>query len=203
MSNRSGILFVISAPSGGGKSTLLKYLADAGCHDFIYSVSCTTRAPRPGEVDGEHYHFLSREEFERRAAAGEFLEYAQVHGNFYGTLRKTVADALASGRDLLMDVDIQGAAQIRANADEKMKSCLVDIFLMPASIAELERRLRKRATETPEQLALRLKNAEIEMTEWRNYRYAILSDQPVDDFENFRAVMRAERQRSHRLLLDF
>jgi guanylate kinase len=203
MSQRSGILFVISAPSGGGKSTLLRLLAASGCADFVYSVSCTTRAPRPGEVHGADYHFLAPEEFERRAAAGEFLEHATVHGNRYGTLRATVLDALAAGRDLLMDVDIQGAAQIRANADDRMKAALVDVFLMPPSMTELERRLRQRATETPEQLALRLKNAEAEMAEWRGYRYVILSGQAQDDLENFRAIMLTERMRSTRLALEF
>ena len=99
---RSGILFLISAPSGGGKSTLLRMLAEEP--DFVYSISCTTRAPRPGEVDGHDYHFLSIAEFERRIEAGEFIEHAQVHGNFYGTLRQTILDSMNSGRDVLMDV---------------------------------------------------------------------------------------------------
>lgn len=203
MSQRTGILFVISAPSGGGKSTLLRNLAGMERPDLCYSVSCTTRAPRPGEVDGRDYHFLSHEEFLRRVAAGEFLEHARVHGNHYGTLRKTVQEALDAGNDLLMDVDIQGAAQIRANADERMKSALIDVFLMPPSFTELERRLRNRATETPEQLALRLQNAKIEMAEWSGYQYVIISGTAQDDFENFRAIMRAERMRSHRLALNF
>jgi guanylate kinase len=203
MSQRTGILFVISAPSGGGKSTLLKLLAEAGCDDFVYSVSCTTRNPRPGEVNGREYHFLSIAEFEARVKNGEFLEYALVHGNYYGTLRHTVMEALSAGRDLLMDVDIQGAAQIRANADGRTKAALVDVFLMPPSMAELERRLRHRATETPEQLALRLKNAVAEMAHWSGYRYVIISGKAQDDFENFRAIMRAERMRSVRLALTF
>jgi guanylate kinase len=203
MSQRSGILFVISAPSGGGKSTLLKLLSESGCEDFVYSVSCTTRAPRPGEIHGRDYYFLSPDEFSERVAAGEFLEHASVHGNHYGTLRRTVIEALDAGRDLLMDVDIQGAAQIRANADERMRAALVDVFLMPPSMTELERRLRTRNTETPEQLALRLKNAEVEMGEWSDYHYVILSGKPVDDLENFRAIMRAERMRSERLALVF
>src|SRR5438445_8994025 len=112
---RDRILFLISAPSGGGKSTLLKMLSEEP--DFVYSISCTTRAPRPGEVNGRDYHFLSVPEFETRISAGEFLEHAQVHGNYYGTLRQTVLDNLGSGRDVLMDVDTQGATRIRANAD--------------------------------------------------------------------------------------
>ncbi len=198
---RDGILFLISAPSGGGKSTLLKMLSEEP--DFVYSVSCTTRAPRPGELDGRDYHFLSVAEFERRIAAGEFIEHAQVHGNFYGTLRQTILDSMNSGRDVLMDVDIQGAARIRANADEQMRAALADIFLMPPSMDELRRRLLKRATESAEQLDVRLRNAKSEMAEWRNYRYTMLSGTPMQDFENFRAIMQAERLRSSRLMLKF
>ncbi len=198
---RSGILFLISAPSGGGKSTLLKMLSEEP--DFVYSISCTTRAPRPGETDGRDYHFLSVAEFQRRIAAGEFIEHAEVHGNFYGTLRQTILDSMNSGRDVLMDVDIQGAARIRANADEAMRAALVDIFLMPPNMDELRRRLLKRATETPEQLDVRLRNAKTEMAEWRNYRYTMLSGTPMQDFENFRAIMQSERMRSARMDLSF
>ena len=198
---RSGILFLISAPSGGGKSTLLRMLAEEP--DFAYSISCTTRAPRPGEVDGRDYHFLSGAEFQRRIAAGEFLEHAEVHGNFYGTLRQTILDSMSSGRDVLMDVDIQGAARIRANADEEMRAALVDIFLMPPSVEELRRRLLKRGTESPEQLDVRLRNAKTEMAAWRDYRYTMLSGTPMQDFENFRAIMQSERLRSARMELNF
>jgi len=199
--NRSGILFLISAPSGGGKSTLLKLLSDEP--DFVYSISCTTRAPRPGEVDGRDYHFLSVAEFQRRIAAGEFIEHAEVHGNFYGTLRRTILESMDSGHDVMMDVDIQGAARIRADADARLQAALVDIFLMPESLAEVRRRLLKRGTETPEQLEVRLRNAETEMAQWKNYRYTILSGTPMQDFENFRAIMQAERTRSSRLVLNF
>ena len=198
---RGGILFLISAPSGGGKSTLLRMLSEEP--DFVYSISCTTRAPRPGEVDGHDYHFLSVAEFERRVAVGEFIEHAQVHGNFYGTLRETILDSMNSGRDVLMDVDIQGAARIRANADDQMRAALVDIFLMPPSMDELRRRLLKRGTESPEQLDVRLRNAKTEMAAWRDYRYTMLSGTPMQDFENFRAIMQCERMRSSRMELNF
>ncbi len=201
MSTRHGIVFVISAPSGGGKSTLLRMLGDEP--DFVYSVSCTTRQPRAGEVDGRDYHFLSVEEFARRVAADEFLEHALVHGNRYGTLKQTVQESLSAGHDVLMDVDSQGAAQIRANADARINGALVDIFLMPPNMAELERRLRRRNTETAEQLALRLSNAAGEMAQWRSSRYAIISGSPMDDFENFRSIMLAERMRSERMKLPF
>jgi guanylate kinase len=196
-----GILFLISAPSGGGKSTLLKLLSSY--NDFVYSVSCTTRAPRPGEVNGQDYHFLRPEEFERRAAAGEFLEYARVHGNCYGTLKSKVLENLEAGRDVLLDVDIQGADQIRASASNDVKAAMVDIFLMPVSMTELQRRLNKRNTETAEQLAVRLQNARSEMERWKDYRYTIISGSPQDDLENFRAIMRTERMRSSRLQLTF
>jgi guanylate kinase len=199
--NRSGILFLISAPSGGGKSTLLKLLSENP--DFTYSVSCTTRAPRPGEEDGRDYHFLSVAEFERRIAAGEFIEHAQVHGNFYGTLRRPILDSMDSGLDVMMDVDIQGAARIRADADARLQAALVDIFLMPPSLDEVRRRLLKRGTETPGQLEVRLRNAETEMAQWKNYRYTILSGTPMQDFENFRAIMQAERMRSSRMVVTF
>ena len=194
---RHGILFVISAPSGGGKSTLLKMLG--ATPDFIYSVSCTTRAPRAGEVDGRDYHFLSVAEFERRIAEGEFLEQALVHGNHYGTLEQTVIESLCSGRDVLMDVDTQGAARIRANANAQVRSALVDVFLMPPSMEELRRRLLKRATETPGQLDVRLRNAEREKAEWQKYCYTMISGTPNQDFENFRSIMQAERMRSSRM----
>lgn len=198
---REGILFLISAPSGGGKSTLLKMLGEQP--DFVYSTSCTTRAPRPGEIDGQDYHFLNMPEFERRIAVGEFIEHAQVHENFYGTLRRTIFESMGSGRDVLMDVDIQGAARIRSDADPRIQSALVDIFLMPTSMEELKRRLLKRGTETSEQLEVRLRNATGEMAAWKDYRYTILSATPMQDFENFRAIMRSERMRGSRLALDF
>jgi guanylate kinase len=201
MSKRTGILFVISAPSGGGKSTLLRMLADNP--DFVYSVSCTTRKPRPGEEDGRDYHFLSMEDFERKIAAGEFLEFAKVHGNYYGTLKQNVLNGLAAGHDILIDVDIQGAAQIRSNAEGECHAAMVDVFLMPPSIVELERRLRNRGTETEEQLAVRLGNAAGEMAEWRNYRYVIVSGLAAQDFDRFRAIMSAERMRTSRLDLNF
>jgi len=197
--SRRGILFVISAPSGGGKSTLLQLLKPKA--DFVYSVSCTTRPPRPGEVHGKDYYFLSPEEFEHRMLIGDFLEHARVHNHRYGTLRETVNQSLRAGDDVLIDVDVQGAAAIRHNADGEIRQSLVDVFLMPASLQELRRRLLKRGTESDEQLELRLRNAVAEMAEWQSYRYIILSDQPEDDYDNFRSIMVAERMRSHRMSL--
>ncbi len=197
---RLGILFLLSAPSGAGKSTLREGLQRD--QDFVYSVSCTTRAPRAGEVDGADYRFLTREAFEGKIAAGEFLEYAQVHGNYYGTLKSAVLEHLRRGTDVMMDIDTQGAAKIRAAADPEISQALVDVFLMPEHMDVLRKRLAKRGTETPEQIALRLHNAELEMKEWRNYRYALVTSTPEEDLAGFRAIMRAERSRASRLLFN-
>ncbi len=197
--HRHGILFVVSAPSGAGKSTLLYALRQTP--DFVYSVSCTTRAPRLGEIDGEDYHFIGIEEFERRLAAGEFLEYAQVHGNYYGTLRATVVEQLDAGVDVLIDIDVQGARTIRADANPSIRASVADIFIMPPSLEELRRRLTKRGTETPEQIEIRLRNAATEMEVWRDYRYTIISGSVEEDLQKFRAIMRAERYLSRRMNL--
>lgn len=193
---RHGILFVLSAPSGAGKSTLVNRLREKP--DFAYSVSCTTRAPRDGEVDGRDYHFLNREDFEKKIANGEFIEYAEVHGNFYGTLRKNILAHLANSEDVLLDIDVQGAAMIRSDSHENIRTARTDIFLMPSDMKTLEQRLRGRATETDEQIALRLHNAVSEMKTWRDYRYTLISDTREEDFLTFRAIMRAERNRSRR-----
>jgi len=196
---RHGILFVVSAPSGTGKSTLCNNLR----HDshFIYSVSCTTRAPRPGEIAGEDYHFLAREEFEAKAKNNEFLEYAEVHGNYYGTLKRTVIHALAEGTDVLLDIDAQGASSIRGNVDAELRESLVDVFIMPPTHEELERRLRKRGTETEAEIQRRLYNSSGEMSRWREFKYTILSSSMEEDLIKFRAIMRAERYLSSRLTL--
>src|SRR5580698_5491978 len=154
---RQGILFVLSAPSGTGKSTLCANLR--ATPDFIYSISCTTRPPRPGEENGVDYHFLTREKFEQQIAAGEMLEYATFHGNYYGTPKATVKEALEQGTDVLLDIDVQGASQIRKTEDEIVSTSLVDVFIMPPTLEELEKRLRKRATETEEQVTRRLATA--------------------------------------------
>lgn len=194
---RSGILFVLSAPSGAGKTTLTTSLRHKP--DFVYAVSCTTRLPRPGEVDGEDYVFLTHDAFRARIAEGGFLEYAEVHGNFYGTPKAPVLENLARGVDVLLDIDTAGAASIRSCGDPAIADALVDIFIMPPGLDELARRLRRRGTETEEQIAVRLSNAAAEMSHWREYRYTLLSGSMEEDIEKFRAVMRAERYLSRRL----
>ena len=197
---RQGILFVVSAPSGTGKTTLCENLR--ATPDFIYSVSCTTRPPRPGEVDGVDYHFLSRDDFLRRAERGDLLEYAKVHDNYYGTLKATVKAALHHGTDVLLDIDVQGAATIRKTDDKMVRDSLVDVFIMPPTLEELEKRLRKRGTETEEQMQLRLKAGREESKLWRLYKYTILSGSMEEDLIKFRAIMRAERYLSQRLELN-
>ena len=196
---RQGILFVISAPSGTGKSTLRENLRSTP--DFIYSVSCTTRPPRPGEVNGTDYHFLSKEDFQEKIKRGEILEHALVHGNYYGTLKATVKEALALGTDVLLDIDVQGAANIRKTDDPMIRDSLVDVFIMPPTAEELEKRLRKRGTETEEQIQLRLSTGREESKLWSLYKYTILSGSMEEDLTKFRAIMRAERYLSRRLEL--
>jgi guanylate kinase len=194
---RSGILFVISAPSGAGKTTLCTTLRQKP--DFVWSVSCTTRSPRTGEIDGEDYHFLSREEFTRRLDAREFLEHAEVHGNHYGTLKGPVLENLKNGIDVLLDIDTHGVDNIRACGDAIILEALADVFIMPPDLDELRRRLMRRGTETSEQVEVRMSNAAREMECWRDYRYTIISGSMEENIEKFRAVMRAERYLSRRM----
>lgn len=194
---RTGILFVLSAPSGAGKTTLTTALRQKP--DVVYSVSHTTRAARPGEVPGEDYVFLPREEFESLIARDLFLEHAEVHGHFYGTLKAPVIEALERGVDVLIDIDTLGAASIRASRDPLISHALADVFIMPPGLDELARRLRRRGSETEAQIATRIENAASEMARWRDYRYTIISESMEEDIEKFRAVMRAERYLSRRL----
>jgi guanylate kinase len=196
-----GILFVISAPSGAGKTTLISALRQKP--DFIYSVSCTTRVPRLGEVHGEDYFFLSEEEFQRHIENGDFLEHAEVHGLHYGTLKSTVIEHLRRGVDVLLDIDTLGAESIRRCPDPFIQEALADVFIMPPGLEELGRRLRRRGTESEDQIATRLRNAAAEMEKWRDYRYTLISSSMEEDIEKFRAIMRAERYLSRRLQLSF
>jgi guanylate kinase len=192
-------LFVVSAPSGAGKTTLCDALRQTP--DFVYSVSCTTRPPRAGEIEGDDYYFISEREFVQRMDAGEFLEYARVHEHFYGTLRAPICSNLQNGIDVLIDVDTQGAAAIREYDDAFIRQALCDVFIMPPDLDELRRRLTKRGTETAEQIELRLTNAAAEMELWRDYRYTIISKSMEEDLLKFRHIMGAERYLSSRLIL--
>jgi guanylate kinase len=196
---RTGILFVVSAPSGAGKTTLCDALRQTP--DFVYSVSCTTRPPRAGEIEGEDYHFLSEPDFLARVKAGEFLEHARVFEHYYGTLRQPVVTNLQNGVDILIDIDIQGAASIRASDDQTIRHALCDVFIMPPDLEELRRRLTKRGTENAKQIELRIVTAAREMALWRDYRYTIISKSMEEDLQKFRHIMGAERYLSRRLAL--
>jgi guanylate kinase len=196
--SRYGILFVISAPSGAGKTTLVEALRQTS--EFVYSVSCTTRPPRIGEIDGEDYQFLSEADFQARIQAGDFLEHAEVHGHRYGTLRQPVVTNLEKGVDMLIDIDTQGAATLRNCSDPFTRQAMVDVFIMPPNLDELRRRLTKRGTETPEQIENRLVQAAREMKLWRDYRYTIISQSIEEDLQKFRHITGAERYLSSRLI---
>jgi guanylate kinase len=190
------LLWVVSAPSGGGKTTLCNRLR-AEFPRMAYSVSCTTRAPRGTEQQDVHYHFLTPDEFERRSQSGAFLEQAIVHGNRYGTLRLEVVAALSAGRDILMDIDVQGAAQIRAavrSAPETdlLRRAFVDVFILPPSEAVLRQRLTGRGEDTAEVIERRMQNARREMETWRDYRYVIVNDELEVAYDALRAVVMAE-----------
>lgn len=193
---RTGMLLVVSGPSGSGKTTLCRRLADAG--EVCYSISCTTRTPRPGEVDGRDYHFLSREEFVRRLEAGEFLEHAVVHGHLYGSYKADVMSHLGAGDDVVMDIDVQGAEQVRHCADPDIRRACVDLFVMPPDEAELLARLSGRGTDSSETIALRMTNALGEMRHWRDYTYVMLSASRDEDYARLLALVTTERMRVSR-----
>lgn len=191
------MLLVVSGPSGSGKTTLCRRLADAG--EARYSISCTTRQPRPGEVDGRDYHFLTRDEFERRLAAGDFLEHAEVHGNLYGSLKSEVLSHLEAGSDVVMDIDVQGAEQVRNCEDPEIKRAVVELFVMPPSGEELHARLAGRGTDSEETIALRMSNALDEMRHWSEYTYVLHSSTREKDYARFLALVTAERLRVSRI----
>ena len=174
---RTGMILILSGPSGSGKSTIYKAaIGDLGGIEF--SVSCTTRQPRPGEVDGRDYYFITRERFDALVAEDAFAEHAEVHGNYYGTLKSELLDRVRRGIDVLLDIDVQGAAQLRALCCASAEFCEACefIFIMPPSFEELERRLRARGTETEESILRRLANAKGEMEHAGEYDHIIVND---------------------------
>lgn len=197
MSKRTGMLLVVSGPSGSGKTTLCRRLADSG--EAHYSISCTTRAPREGEVDGRDYHFLSRDAFQQRIAAGEFIEHAEVHGNFYGSLKSEVIAHLDAGTDVVMDIDVQGAQQVRDCKDPAIFKAFVDLFVMPPSGEELHQRLAGRGTDSEDVIALRMRNALEEMSHWQSYSHVLHSTTREEDYRQFFSLVTAERMRVSRI----
>ena len=186
---RLGNVFVLSAPSGAGKSTLVKYLMDS-VPGLTFSVSHTTRQPRPGEKNGREYHFVTRKRFERMIAAGDFVEWADVHGNLYGTSWKELRSAQNAGLDIVLDIDVQGHSQVRERLPEA-----VSIFLLPPSYKELERRLRKRHLDAPESIRGRLANARDEMSRWPEYDYLVVNDRLPAAKKTMQAIVLAARSR--------
>lgn len=187
------LMIVVSAPSGAGKSTLCNRLV-AEFPGIVYSISCTTRKPRGEEQDGVHYYFLSKKEFRTRVKNGEFLEHAKVHGNLYGTLEDTVLFAMEEGRHVLLDIDVQGAHQLRdsiARLDPRHPICrgFLDIFISPPSLEELERRLRGRATDAERVILKRLETARSEMEHASEYTYRIINDDLEQAYADLKAVI--------------
>jgi guanylate kinase len=197
---RRGLMLVLSSPSGAGKSTIARNLLETD-NGLELSVSVTTRARRASEIDGVHYHFLSQREFERLRDSDDLLEWAEVHGNFYGSPREPVERAMAEGRDILFDIDWQGAHQLA----EKMRTDVVSIFILPPSMAELKVRLHRRAEDNEETIAKRLKNAAAEIEQWRSYDYVIVNDDLDRAYDAVLAIVKAERLRRDRRpgLFDF
>ena len=185
-----GKLFIVSGPSGVGKSTVLKELFRQR-ENLYFSVSATTRDPRPGEVDGVHYHFLTAETFREWIEKDEFLDYAEFVGNAYGTPKRYVDEALDAGKDVILDIEIQGAGQVCAKRPEA-----VTVFIAPPSREELERRLTARGTDTPEKIQKRLQRAAIEIREARSYQYFVINDTVENAVRELGAIMTAEHCRT-------
>jgi guanylate kinase len=191
--SRRGLLLVMSSPSGAGKTTLSRKLLAADPL-ITMSVSVTTRPPRPGEVDGRDYHFISKQEFATRRDAGALLEWAEVFGNFYGTPKKPVEDALDRGRDVLFDIDWQGTQQLA----QSMQNDLVRVFILPPSARELQDRLVKRAQDSASVVAKRMAEASREISHWPEYDYVIVNDDIEDAHHQITAILTAERLRRRR-----
>ena len=192
---RRGMILILSSPSGAGKTTLTRMLMQDKGLDLTLSVSVTTRPRRSSEVDGIHYRFIDRREFEHMKAEGDLLEWAEVHGNGYGTPRAPVDRVLAEGRDMLFDIDWQGASQVR----ERLGDDVVSIFVLPPSMAELRARLERRAEDSAATIEKRLEAARQEIERWRNYHYVIVNDDLDRAYKDLLAIIAAERLKVRRV----
>ncbi|MFA6939361.1 MAG: guanylate kinase [Clostridiaceae bacterium] len=193
---KQGLLIVISGPSGAGKGTICKELLKDG--DLFLSVSITTRQPRQGEVEGESYYFYSKKDFQRKIEENDFLEYAEVYGNFYGTPKSKVIERLDKGEDVILEIDIQGALKVKENFEEG-----VFIFILPPSMEELKNRIIKRGSETPESLMTRFKSAYKEINYLSKYNYAVINDTVEEAVNKIRNIIAAEKCRVDRIKENF
>ncbi len=191
---RRGLMLILSSPSGAGKTTLTRMLLQTKTLDLTLSISVTTRPRRSSEVDGIHYSFITKKQFEAMRDGGELLEWAEVHGNFYGTPREAVEQTLAKGRDVLFDIDYQGTQQIKAKAGEDV----ITIFILPPSMQELKARLERRAEDSRETIEKRLANARKEIRRWELYDYVLVNDDLQKTFDDLLAILTAERHKAAR-----
>ena len=191
---RRGFVLILSSPSGAGKTTLTRMLLQRQALDLTLSISVTTRARRSSEVDGIHYRFIRQKQFEALREADELLEWAEVHGNYYGTPREPVEAILSQGRDVLFDIDYQGTQQVKAKGGMDV----VTIFILPPSMSELQARLERRAEDPPETIARRLANARNEIRRWTQYDYVLVNDDIQVTFDDLLAIIEAERRRASR-----
>ena len=200
--NQAPLLIVLSAPSGGGKTTLAHRLLESG-RDITRVVTCTTRAPRPGEQDGVDYYFYDHARFAKAVDAGLFLEHATVFGNNYGTLKSEVLDKLRANKDVILTIDVQGAESIRscAGRDPELKRSLLTVFLTPTSLSVLEQRLNKRAADSHETIQRRLSMARQEISHWTSFDYLIISTTIEEDLRRMQIIIDAEKMRQHRTTL--
>ncbi|KQP52618.1 guanylate kinase [Methylobacterium sp. Leaf399] len=191
---RRGFILILSSPSGAGKTTLTRAVAGDPTWGLDLSISVTTRQRRPSEIDGKHYTFIDREAFDSLRARDDLLEWAEVHGNFYGTPRRPVERVLAAGRDMIFDIDYQGTRQVRG----KLADDVVTIFILPPSMAELRSRLERRAEDSPATIEKRLANARLEIQRWNEYDYVLVNDDLDEAFRSLQGILTSERLKRSR-----